>query len=251
MLGPVRILCAVRDRQCLQPLMADMDDGIICIFDVVTTGRQTLEACRKAPPDILVIDAVLPEMDGLGVVEQIGREMNGRKPRVIGGARTEFSRQGFLRRGAAAVMDVPWNRDELGMVLRHEIASLQNSVNWDALQATQLRAAALLTQMGMHASLKGYAYLSYAAALAYENEARLFSVSKEIYELIATRFDTTKENVERLIRHAIESTMSAARAKGVYSLFVNTIDPAKGKPTNAQTIALLVQRLRANKSEAV
>ena len=109
----------------------------------------------------------------------------------------------------------------------------------------------MLTQMGMHASLKGYAYLCKAAALAYESEARLFCIGREIYAPIAQEDHTTAANVERLIRHAIESTMSAARARGVYSLFGNTIDPAKGKPTNAQVIALLVQRMRVSKSEAM
>ena len=105
--------------------------------------------------------------------------------------------------------------------------------------------------MGMADSLKGYGYLSWAAALACENEARLFCVSREIYDPIAARCATTKENVERLIRHAIESTMSAARARGVYTLFGNTIDPAKGKPTNAHVSALLAQRMRVEKDEAV
>ena len=70
-------------------------------------------------------------------------------------------------------------------------------------------------------------------------------------EPIAVRCATTKENVERLIRHAIESTMSAAKAKGVYTFFGNTIDPAKGKPTNAHVIALLAQSLRVWKDTAV
>jgi len=105
--------------------------------------------------------------------------------------------------------------------------------------------------MGMHASLKGYAYLCKAAALAYESEARLFCIGREIYAPVAAQDHTTPANVERLIRHAIESTMTAARARGVYSLFGNTIDPAKGKPTNAQVIALLVQRLRVERNKAV
>lgn len=251
MLGPIRILCAVRERKCLRPLLADMDDGETCMFDIVTTGGQTIEACRKALPDILVIDAVLPGMDGLGVVEQIRRDLGDRMPRVIGGSRTAFSREGFRRRGASAVVSVPWNIEELKSAILHEIASMKTGSDWDALHAAELRARMLLTQMGMHASLKGYDYLSCAAALAYENESRLFSVGKGIYEPIAARFVTTRENVERLIRHAIESTMSAARARGVYSLFGNTIDPAKGKPTNAQVIALLVQRIRVEKSEAM
>ena len=251
MLGAVRILCAVRDRQCLRSLMADMDDGVTCIFDVVTTGPQTITACRKAPPDILVIDEVLPEMDGLGVVDQIRRELGGRMPSVIGGSRTAFSREGFRRRGANAVTDVPWDTEKLKLAIRREIKEIQACIDWDDLQDARMKAAALLSRMGMHASLKGYAYLSCAAALAYENEARLFSVSRGIYEPIAARFGTTKENVERLIRHAIESTMTAARARGVYTLFGNTIDPAKGKPTNAQVIALLVQRLRVEKRSAM
>ena len=79
------------------------------------------------------------------------------------------------------------------------------------------------------------------------NESSLFSVGTDIYAPIAQRHQTTNANVERLIRHAIESTMSAARAKGVYTLFGNTIDPAKGKPTNAQVSALLAQRMRVER----
>ena len=79
------------------------------------------------------------------------------------------------------------------------------------------------------------------------NESSLFSIGTDIYAPIEEYFHTTNANVERLIRHAIESTMSAARAKGVYTLFGNTIDPAKGKPTNAQVIALLAQRMRVER----
>lgn len=251
MLGAVHILLAVRDRQRLRPLIADMDDGETCIFDMVTTGEQALETCRKAPPDILVIDAVLPGMDGLGVVERLSRELGERMPKVIAGSRTPFSRKGFQRRGASAVIAAPWETKELKSAILHEMADMESHVDWDALRPAQMRSGALLTQMGMHASLKGYEYLCCAAALAYESEARLFSVGKGIYEPIAAHFHTTRENVERLIRHAIESTMSAARARGVYSLFGNTIDPARGKPTNAQVIAMLVQRMRVEKSNAI
>lgn len=249
MRGTVHILCAVRDRQCLRSLIADMDDGETCIFDIVTSGRQALDRCRKVPPDILVIDTVLPEMDGLGVVEYLQSELRERMPKVIGGSRTAFSRRGFVRRGIDAIVPVPWDTQMLKAAIMRELSSMENEVDWQAIEPVRRRAGMLLTQMGMHAALKGYVYLSYAAALAFENEFCLHSVGKGIYEPIAERFCTTKENVERLIRHAIESTMSAARARGVYTHFGNTIDPAKGKPTNAQTIALLVQRLRAEKTE--
>lgn len=247
MLGTVHILCAMRDTRALRPLIAELDDGQTCIFDMETDGIRALEACRKALPDILVIDAVLPGMDGLGVVERLQQEFGGRMPRVIGGARTAFARKGFIRRGVSEIAGEPWDADMLKSAILHEIANMKSDIDWEALKPAVQRAGMLLTQMGMHASLKGYTYLSYAAALACEREARLFHVGREVYRPVAECFGTTQENVERLIRHAIESTMTAARARGVYSLFGNTIDPAKGKPTNAQVIALLVQRMRVER----
>ena len=247
MMGAVHVLLALRDRQLMRPMIADMDDA--CVFDMVTSGRQALEVCKKAPPDILVIDAVLAEMDGLAVVERLRDELGERMPRVVACVRTPFSREGFLRRGAHAVVSIPCETQRMKDAIAHEIKHIKVHVDWTDLRAAQFRAGALLTQMGMHASLKGYAYLCSAAALAYESESRLFSVGKGIYEPIAAHHGTTAQSVERLIRHAIESTMSAARAKGVYSLFGNTIDPAKGKPTNAQVIAMLVQRMRVEKRQ--
>ncbi|MBE5799011.1 MAG: response regulator [Clostridiales bacterium] len=243
----VHVLFAVRDRRSLQRLIGDMDEH--CIFDIVTTGVQALQACRKAVPDILVIDAVLPGLDGLGVVDRLRRDLGGRMPRVIGGSRTCFGRAGFLRRGADAVVATPWKPETLKSALLLAMADREERIDWEALRPARIKAGELLERMGMHASLKGYAYLSCAAALASENESRLHAIGKGLYAPLAKHFRTTSGNVERLIRHAVESTMSAARARGVYSLFGNTIDPAKGKPTNAQIIALLAQKMRVGNSE--
>lgn len=247
----VHILLAVRDRKAMRLLIDQMDDGENCVFDLVTTGVQALDACRKAPPDVLVIDAVLPGMDGLAVAESLRSELGERMPRIIGISRTSFSQMGFLRRGASSVVSVPCSLQELKSAIEQEAESLGLMIDWDLLGAARRHAAELLEQMGMHASLRGHGYLCSAAALAFERESRLYAVGKGIYEPIAAHHNTSKENVERLIRHAIESTMSAARARGVYSLFGNTIDPAKGKPTNAQVIAMLVQRMRVEKSKAM
>lgn len=246
MLGKVNILCAVRDRRVVQSLKREMDDGEHCTIQIVTNGRAALSSSERFAPDILIIDAVLPGMDGLGVMDCLQERLGDRMPRVIGGSMMPFSDEGFRRRGAHAVVRVPWRREELLGALRTELDEIDHFVDWDAAQAPYRQACALLTAMGMHASLKGYAYLAWAAALAYENEARLFAVGRRLYQPVAQRLGTTPQSVERLIRHAVESTMDAAEARGVYGLFGNTIDPARGKPTNAQIIGMLVQRMRVS-----
>ena len=195
-------------------------------------------------PDILVLDAVLPEIDGLGVMDRLHTTLQSRMPRVIGGSVTPMSWEGFLSRGAQAVVHVPWNAAELSAALRAQLEAVQSAISWEVLAPACRMAEELLHEMGMNAALKGAVYLTPAVALAYENETRLRAVGKCIYEPIASHYHTTPQCVERLIRHAVESTMSAGQARGVYSLFGNTIDPARGKPTNAQIIALLAQRMR-------
>ena len=82
------------------------------------------------------------------------------------------------------------------------------------------------------------------SGISASSEARMFAVGRRLYAPIAQCFGTTAQNVERLIRHAVESTMDASEARGVYGLFGNTLDPARGKPTNAQIVAMLVHRMR-------
>ena len=243
-LGKVNILCAVRDRRMAESLKRELDDGEHCTMQIVTDGRAVLSSSRQCAPDIVVIDAMLPGMDGLGVVDCLREMLGDRMPRVIGGSMMPFSDEGFRRRGARAVVHVPWQREELRDALMTQMNEIDHFIDWEAAHAPYQQACALLDAMGMHDQLKGFTYLAWASALAYENEARLFAVGKRLYQPIAERFGTTPQSVERLIRHAVESTMDAAAARGVYGLFGNTLDPARGKPTNAQIIGMLVQRMR-------
>ena len=243
MLGKVNILCAMRDGHMAQEIKRELDDGEHRTVQIAPDGVQALACSRAFAPDILVIDAVLPEMDGLGVVERLREMLGDRMPRVIGGTTMPLAAEGFRKLGAQAVVQVPWRRAELLEVLTAQIDAVENGINWEEAQELYACACTLLSRIGMHESLKGFDYLAWAAALAYTNEARLFAVGRQLYAPIAERFGTTPQNVERLIRHAVESTMDTD-AHGVYHVFGNTIDPARGKPTNAQAIGLLVQRMR-------
>lgn len=240
----VSILFAVRDWHSLLELYSEFDDEQHCSIQMAVGGKETIEAVLHCVPDILVIDALLPHMDGLGVLDCLRAELGDRMPRVIGGSMTPFSDRAFARRGVNAVVRVPWQTEQLRAAILEQIREMDAHIDWQGAQDACSHACALLGEMGMHSTLKGYVFLAWAAALAYENEARLYCIGQRLYRPIAERFGTTPQNVERLIRHAVESTMDAAAARGVYGLFGNTLDPARGKPTNAQIIGMLVQRMR-------
>ena len=244
MIKKIDILCAMRDAALAQSLRRELDDGESCSVRTAVNGEAALESAWRYAPDLLVVDAVLPRLDGLAVVDRLRAALGDRAPRVVGGAATPMAEAEFMRRGAAYVLDVPWSREKLLEALRREMHAMDTHVDWEAAQADYARARELLRDIGMRGSLHGFDFLAWAAALSCGSEARLFAIGERLYRPIAQRAGTTPQNVERLIRHAIESTVDAEGPDSIYAFFGNTIDPTRGKPTNAQMIAMVAQRLR-------
>ena len=240
------ILCAMRDPRAAMMLRREMDDAERCDFEIAYDGALALRCMERSAPDILVIDAVLPGVDGLGVIDRMRAMLGSHAPYVIGGSTMGFADEGFLRRGADRLMSVPWDAQALCALLRELVESIDTKIDWASAQEDCEQARELLRGLGMREHLRGFDYLAWAAALACEREDWLFAIGEHIYEPIAARSSTTRQNVERLIRHAIESTMDAVGSQGVYGFFGNTIDPTRGKPTNAQMIGMLAQRLKVS-----
>ena len=102
----------------------------------------------------------------------------------------------------------------------------------------------LLREIGVAPSLKGYDYLRIAIILTMENkEQYLHNVTKALYPDIAKRKKTTSSRVERAIRHAIETAWSKGNIEKINKIFSYTISPHKGKPTNSEFIAAIVDDL--------
>lgn len=243
----ISVLCAVREDSVLRLLMQEMDDGEHCMFTIAHSGSQALRACEVLSPDILVVDAVLPGLDGPALVDRMREKLGTGMPRVIGGAMMPFARAAFVRHGVCHVVSVPWAYDEVHAALIDMIGEIDAFIDWEGAKAGFAHASMLLEHLGMHRGLHGFGYLAWAAALTALDESRLQAIGEQIYKPIAQREHTTHQNVERLIRHAVESTMDAAKAEDLYTFFGNTIDPMRGKPTNAQMIAMLAQKVRVEK----
>ena len=239
----INVLCAMRDSQVPEHISRVL--GERCDVRYVTGGDAALTVGTRLVPDILVIDAVLPYLDGPGVIERLRAQLGERMPIVIGGSVQGFSDEAFRRRGVTRVARIPWDVDARVTQLREIIRQMDTQIDWARAETGYGRAAALLTKLGMNERLSGYAYLCWAAALACEDEERLYAVSERIYAPIADRLGTTAQNVERLIRHAVERTTDTVGVDAIYTAFGNTIDPMRGKPTTAQMIAMLAQRLRS------
>lgn len=102
----------------------------------------------------------------------------------------------------------------------------------------------LLRRAGIPAHLQGYCYIREAIAMCLEDFTLTQNVTKILYPSIAKKYHTTPSRVERAIRHAVEVGWNRGDTDFLDEVFSYTISSEKGKPTNSEFIAMIVDHIR-------
>lgn len=106
--------------------------------------------------------------------------------------------------------------------------------------------ANLVHEIGIPAHIKGYQYVRTAIMLCIKDSEMLELITKRLYPTIAKQYSTTPSRVERAIRHATSIAWSRGDSELIDSIFGYTVSHNKGKPTNSEFIATIVDYLKLN-----
>lgn len=252
-----RVILADDNREfakLLKEHLTNQED--IEVIGVAYNGGDVIEQLRQHTPDVLVLDIIMPHLDGLGVLEQIQMMNLSPKPQII--MLTAFGQETITQRavelGAAYYILKPFDMD----VLTHRIRQMCGSALSTTSMNTQLtqqpplhknnnldaNITNVIHEIGVPAHIKGYLYLREAITMVYNEVDLLGAITKSLYPRIADKFNTTPSRVERAIRHAIEVAWSRGNMDSIRSLFGYTINVSKAKPTNSEFIAMVADKLR-------
>lgn len=222
------------------------------IIAAARTGREVLELCRTLRPDVLLLELILPELDGLGVLKRL-EELEQRPAAILlTNFVTPLSVSMALEYGAAYYLSKPCEPE---MVLDRVYAfashvpsqiSSRNQQSESVQEITEQVIAELLRELGVPAQIKGYLYLREAISVTVDDGGELQMVTKCLYPAIAKHHGTTASRVERAIRHAIELSWCRGNEEALRACFGHSVS-ANDRPTNSQYIAtvsecLLMQR---------
>ncbi|MFC4777478.1 sporulation transcription factor Spo0A [Paenibacillus sp. GCM10023252] len=220
-----------------------------------------LEDTRKIP-DILILDIIMPHLDGPGVLERL-REMNlPTMPKII--MLTAFGQENITQKavqlGASYYILKPFDMDILANRIRQLVGtSSYSSTATYSMGSSSLKSnvvpiakgknldaniTSIIHEIGVPAHIKGYQYLREAITMVYNNIEILGAITKTLYPAIAEKFKTTPSRVERAIRHAIEVAWTRGNIDSISHLFGYTINISKSKPTNSEFIAMVADKLR-------
>lgn len=237
---------------------ADME-----VMFIANDGVQAIEKFKEGMnPDILILDIIMPHMDGFGVMETLNTMELEDYPRIIVtsaiGIDTIINKAMSL--GAQYYLVKPVNMGLLHKRINqlssspsemfiHETtgSNLNKSRLYrDAIVKNDLEIdiTNLIHEIGVPAHIKGYQYLRDAISLAVSNMDIIGAITKELYPTVATMNNTTASKVERAIRHAIELAWNRGKLETLDALFGYTVQNDKGKPTNSEFIAIIADKLR-------
>jgi len=222
-------------------------------------GLQTVDKVKTTMPEILILDMVMPHLDGLGVLEAINNMELERYPKIIvlSAVGQEPITQKAINLGAEYYIVKPFNLDIL-MKRINQMAGLddkeENRIQYaravieerekDSARNLEIDITNIIHEIGVPAHIKGYHYLRDAIIMVVEDIELLGAVTKELYPAIAKANNTTPSRVERAIRHAIEVAWNRGKLETIDALFGYTVQNDKGKPTNSEFIAIIADKLR-------
>ncbi len=259
----IEVLLADDNREftnLLSEYISEQSD--MSVTGVAYNGEEVLrllEESRKAP-DILILDIIMPHLDGLGVLERL-RDMNlNPMPKII--MLTAFGQENITQKavqlGASYYILKPFDMEILANRIRQLVgnqAVVSPSYSGSAFPKSNVvplakgknldaNITSIIHEIGVPAHIKGYQYLREAITMVYNNIEILGAITKTLYPAIAEKFKTTPSRVERAIRHAIEVAWTRGNIDSISHLFGYTINISKSKPTNSEFIAMVADKLR-------
>lgn len=237
-------------RKCIED-----EFGIETVAAFVKDGRELMEAKELFQPDLIVMDIVLPKLDGIGVIEQWKKqEVCGSKIMVLSSVTTKSMIESVFRLGIAHYLIKPvdseiiWER-MIQTIRRNQFLKEQENMNLEYYQLEQ-KVTDIILEIGIPAHIKGYQYIRESIIMAVNDENMLNYITKLLYPTIAKKYKTTSSSVERAIRHAIDVAFHRGKMEMLENMFGYAMHRGKGKPTNSEFIALLADRIRLSKKNA-
>ena len=244
-----------------------LNDYLLNQKDIVVTGiakdgREALELIQQKQPDLVVLDIIMPHLDGLGVLEKLNGMDLDKMPRVIvlSAVGQDKITQQAITLGADYYVVKPFDMDIFTKRIREmfstqDVETKRRSVSTQVVQreaaATsrgpidlETEITSIIHEIGVPAHIKGYMYLREAITMVVNDMELLSAVTKELYPSIAKKYNTTASRVERAIRHAIEVAWGRGQVDAINKLFGYTVHNEKGKPTNSEFIVIIADKLR-------
>lgn len=248
------------DNERILKILDDMlkNDNEINVVGYAKNGEEAYSVIKNLKPDVILLDLIMPKMDGLTVMDKVNNDGSiEKRPSflIMSAIGQEAITEDAFNKGASYYIMKPFDCE----IVLNRIKSTKSSskkmhdarkVNANETKGDYIErnlendVTSIIHDVGVPAHIKGYQYLRDAIMMSVNDAEMISSITKILYPTIAKKNSTTASRVERAIRHAIEVAWSRGNMDTIDELFGYTIHADKGKPTNSEFIALISDKIR-------
>ena len=246
------------DNERMLDLLGEIvrNDKELSLVGKATNGEDVYRIIREKQPDVVLLDLIMPKMDGISLMEIVNEDKGMKKhPHfiVITAISQERITEDAFEKGASYYILKPFNNEVVLQRIKNvgkkrtELHNQEEKFHKeDEEQQIDMETCVtnMLHEIGIPAHIKGYQYLRDGILMAIEDMDVLNAITKVLYPTVAKKNQTTSSRVERAIRHAIEVAWSRGKLDTLEELFGYTVSNGKGKPTNSEFIALVADTIR-------
>ena len=253
-----KVLLVDADEEVRRAISATISDsGDLVLVGTTDDGDQVPELVRRLQPDVVIMDLVLRQSDGIAVLQALHRE----KLHVHAIVHTRFYTQYVITECAALGADyfVPKGKSLSLLLERVRAVASPRVLDFPGIpvgtapqtqtQDLESMVTDIIHEIGVPAHIKGYQYLREAIILTINDMEIINAVTKVLYPEVARKFNTTPSRVERAIRHAIEVAWDRGDIEVLQKFFGYTVSNIKGKPTNSEFIAMIADSLTLRRKQ--
>lgn len=223
----------------------------ITVVASVGDGAEALDAVVSARPDVLLMDLLLPKIDGLSVLEQLHRMH--RKPEVVieSGFMSDMIARKCSELGVSIILTKPCELEL--MIERVKFAyeysrEIVGTVDMETEHWLRRSVSELMLSVGFSAHYSGYSFLREAVMISVKNDG-CHMVTKDVYPAVARMYNVTPIKVERAIRTVIDGLWSNGGEMRVK--FLRLPPKRSKKPSNSEMIASLAEYIRLSEGRNV
>ena len=214
--------------------------AVIKVVNTIENGEVALDYIlnHNNEFDIIVMDLILPEIDGITILQKMKEQNIKKKVIVVTSYKKEYTINMTNNYGVSYYMLKPFSM----LALETRILELSNREFVKTVELNDKDREIHVAIIPSH--IKGYTYIRESVFLFYKNSDAYSGITKEIYPEVALKFSTTASRVERAIRHAIEVSWNRGDYELMEEIFGNSVAFDRAKPTNSEFIATIADRLR-------
>ena len=224
------------DNDRIVSLLSDLlsTDEDISIVGTAKNGQEAYDVIRKEKPDVVLLDIIMPKLDGLSVMDKINKDDTlDKHPTfvVMSAVGQEAITEDAFNLGANYFIMKPFDHESLlgrmkmlkspGNMMGNscKIATMITKMPEISKNDLEIMVTEFIHEMGVPAHIKGYQYLRDAIIMTVNDSQMLGAITKILYPEIAKKHKTTSSRVERAIRHAIEVAWSRGKVETIEEMF--------------------------------